>query len=145
MGGILMAMSADYLKIKVARGPLFPGEGQCTDCHFYFSRTALDKIRKDGPRWKYNGCKLVPKAIEHPLVVFEDLRREEYTDGFCYVAKPTGGDLTSPTAKGYLFLVFVKKEYGLVVFEWDWRRESGQSGFPENWRTDFGRVAWQKT
>lgn len=140
-----MPMSADYLKISVDRGPLFPEEGQCSDCHFYFSRSALDKIRKDGPRWKYQKFKLVPPTIESPLVVFEDLRREEYRDGLCYVAKTADGDKTGPAAKGYLFLVFVKKEFGLVVFEWDWRRESGCSGFPENWRTDFGRVAWPKT
>jgi len=140
-----MPMSADYLKIKVARGPLFPGEGECSDSHFYFSRSALDKIKKDGPRWKYEKYRLVPQAIENPLVIFEDLKREEYRDGLCYAAKPSDGDLASPVTKGYLFLVFVRKEFGLVVFEWDWRRESGQSGFPENWRTDFGRIAWQKT
>jgi hypothetical protein len=140
-----MPMSADYLKITVGREPLFPGEGQCTDCHFYFSQSALDKIKRDGPRWKYRKYALVPEAIGNPLVIFEDLRREEYTDGFCYVAKPVDGDSASPASKGYLFLVFVKKEFGLVVFEWDWRRESGRSGFPENWRNDFGRVAWQKT
>ncbi len=140
-----MPMPADYLPIKVDRTTLFREEGECEDCHFYFSLSALTKIKKDGPRWKYRKYELVPRVLESPLIVFENLKREEFEDGLAYVGKPCDDGLANPATMGYLFLVFVRKEFGLVVFEWDWRQESSQPGYPENWGVDFGRVAWQKT
>jgi hypothetical protein len=45
-----------------------------------------------------------------------------------------------------LFVVFVRPDWGLLVFDWDWRNEDeARDGFPEGWRDDFTRVLWQKT
>ena len=61
---------------------------ECEDPHFYFSRLALEDFRKKHPPWLYKRGKFVPEAIEYPLAILENLKREGYEDGLCYVAKP---------------------------------------------------------
>jgi hypothetical protein len=44
-----------------------------------------------------------------------------------------------------VFLVFVEKEFGLVVFDWEWRQAANGSGRPVDSDIDFGGIKWSRT
>lgn len=143
-----MPLSADYLPIAVGRDPLFAGEG-VSACAFYTSKSALEKIQQDGPAWKLEDARLIPLALRSPNAVFEGLSRPEYSDGLCYAFKPPRAVLENCSADEQMgemmFLVFTKKEFGVIVFDWEWRPEDPSApGHPNNWNESFARKVWPK-
>ncbi|MBU4271706.1 MAG: hypothetical protein KKA28_07595 [Planctomycetes bacterium] len=133
-----MALSIDYLPISVGREPLFGEEG--AHCCFYTSKAALEKIERNGPSSKYEDAKLIAPTLKAPRVVFEGLNRVEYSDALCYT-----GEHAEVGGREMVFLIFAKREWGLVVFDWEWRLEDSNSpGYPINWTEDFGRQIWPK-
>ena len=140
-----MPMSADYLPISVSRPALFAREAGEGGFAFYISIKALDTIAEDGPPWKFEDARTLLKAgLELPTIIFEGLKRAEFTDGYCYVSRPTerwAPDGTrEPTPQGRVFLIFVKKAAGLVVFDWEWRPACG---LPDGHEQDFARLIWK--
>lgn len=143
-----MAMSADYRPISVERTPLFEGEAGAAGFAFYFSKAALFTIRVDGPRQKYYGMRLVPEVLLKPTAVFQGLNRPEYSDGYCYAGRPAewwiDSKVKAPAPPDAVMLVFIKREFGLVVLDWEWRRaDATNKGSPANWQKDFERMIWQ--
>jgi hypothetical protein len=144
-----VALPADYLPFQVLREPLFDGEGEHA-CAFYLSKPDLEKIKEDGPTWKFYDARLIPEVLKNPTVVFEDLKREGFHDAYCYVGKPglryVASQSRVPAPENLVFAVYVKKVWGLVVFDWDWREESqADPGYPTAWEQDFGRRVWPTT
>jgi len=87
----------------------------------------------------------VPHILQHPVVVFQGLRREEDEDprgtGWrCYCGKPTkkfqkDGSEVNPDPN-YVFLVFVNDEG--VAYNWRWECvDLEESGFPRGYETRF--------
>jgi hypothetical protein len=130
-----MPIPADNIPLGLGRNPLVEGE----EVEFFVSASNLDKIEADGPTWKLADAVHVRAVIKNPDAIFEGLQREEYEDGFCYSFKPP----QSPA--GMVFLIFIMMNMGYVVFDWEWRPEDKiNSGHPEKWDTNFGRLVWSK-
>lgn len=144
-----MPMSADYLPLRIERDVLFAEEAGSGGFSFYVSIKALEKIERDGPPWRFEDARLLTQAICSPVAVFEGLSRLGFDEGYCYVAKPprrwsnNGAQEDSPEDE--VFLVFVKKEYGLVVFDWQWRKvDPSDTDLPKNHGNDFRRWLWKR-
>ena len=144
-----MPMSVDYWPLRVDRERRFPEEAGDAGFAFYMSRSALDAIESDGPTWKFEDAKLLESAIRDAVSILEGLKRKEYEDGYCYVAKPpcrsNGDGQQERSPKDQVFLVFAKKEFGLVVFEWEWRKvDPKDSDLPVGQNPDFGSLKWRQ-
>jgi len=143
-----MPMSADYTPISIQRKPLFEAEAGEGGFAVYTSIMALEKIRGDGPEWKYHDAGLLRAALQDPSVIFEGLKRAEFSEGYCYVSRPkrrwTKGGEFEPVPADRVFLVFVKKEWGLVVFDWEWRQCVNGDVLPVGHKPDFERLIWRR-
>lgn len=141
-----MAIPADQLPI---------GEGQMPDGSrypFFISKREFERIRLDGPPWKYEDARFIPEAVGDPDAIFEGLRRPNQEESFCYSVRPThdpddeGGEGVEPVPSrfGHVLLVFVTLgPVGCVVFDWEWREEDpDEPGLPLNHENDFARRAW---
>lgn len=144
----MIALHFDHLPFSVDREPLTEDEhaGRCT---FYVSCTAIEKLQKYGPRWKYHNSDLIDEAILRPCAIFRGLKRTNFADGYCYVADlkeryDNDGELVS-MPDDRLFLVFAKNFMGLVVFDWEFRKRSnGNRNFPANSGDDFQECIWTR-
>lgn len=144
----MAAMHIDQLPFTVKREPLTEEESGCR-CTFYMSRSALDKICENGPRWKFYCSDLVPQAVLNPCSILIGLKRTEFTDGYCYASplelRYNNYGQLEQSPQDRLFLVFVKKFMGLTIFDWEFRKRSkGNPNLPANFNEDFDSHVWQK-
>ena len=109
------------------------------------SQQRLLTIAKWGAWAVREAAEIVPHILQHPVVVFQGLRREEDEDprgtGWrCYCGKPTkkfqkDGSEVNPDPN-YVFLVFVNDEG--VAYNWRWECvDLEESGFPRGYETRF--------
>lgn len=139
-----MPLLSTHLPVSVIRPPLFALE---KGCQFYVSLPRLEKLRDQGPRWKFHDARLIQETLTNPIVVFEGLRRKRYREGLCYVGNPTiwfdNDGISENRDPRYVFLVFVTFYYGMLVFDWEWRRASAtEPGHPNRWKRHFTRRVW---
>jgi hypothetical protein len=143
-----MPMHIDHKPFHVKRPWLTADESGCRG-EFFRSISAVAKWRDNGPRWKYFNADLVVQAILLPCALLTGLRRKDYKDGYCYASflasrYDNHGSLIE-TPPDRLFLVYVRKFMGLVVFDWDFRKRSkANPNLPANFGEDFEDVLWTK-
>jgi len=146
-----MAMSADYLPVRVDREVLFDEEGGATKRpSLYVRQGVLEALELHGPEWKFADASLITASLNEPIFVFNGLNRPSIQEGYCYVARPSHrislDGQQEPVPHDRVFLVFVEKEFGLVAFDWEWRVAANGSGRPVDWEIDFpGGVKWSRT
>ena len=146
-----MAMSADYLPIRVDRDVLFEEEGgETRRPSLYLRQSVLETLESHGPELKFADASLITPSLNDPIIVYNGLNRPSICEGYCYVARPSRrmnlGGQYEPVPHDRVFLVFVEKEFGLVVFDWEWRLAADGSGRPIDWDIDFsGGIKWSHT
>lgn len=125
-------------------------DGQ-SDAEFFILRDDISFLKRHGPTWRYEDAALLQDALATPDCTFEDLKRKEYgvAIGYCYCVKPNrcyGDDgKPQPPPPDMVFIVFVRVDFGYVVFHWEWRQEDRSDlRHPLGWRNDFGRRLWRK-
>jgi hypothetical protein len=116
---------------------------------FFLDRAELDMIEQDGPKWKFDDARFIEEAIERPDAIFEGLGRPNHEDSFCYSVRiERDPDEESPAGQphyGMVFVAFVRKGIGFVVFDLEWRDEDyDHPGHPVEWRNDFMRRTWSR-
>src|SRR5262245_5835928 len=55
---------------------------------FLVSRKMLDHLQANGPPQKFLDALLISPTLEHPTVILEGLKRQNYHNGFCYCSVP---------------------------------------------------------
>jgi hypothetical protein len=140
-----MAMPADQIPVGEGVGP----DGQ-SRAEFFIDRPMVDHLIDNGPTWKLDDARFIKETVESPDAIFEGLRRDNHEESLCYSVRPTrdpdNEDGSLPPRFGFVFVIFVVRRFGLVVFDWEWRTEDfNHPGHPENWTTDFTRRLWLKT
>ena len=135
-------------QIPVGEGRLPNGE----TAPFFVDKNELLKVQRKGPTWKYHDARYIEEAVSKPDVIFEGLHRPNLTDSLCYSVQPTRDPdedepswVSLPPVFGRVFLAFARLgPMGYLVFDWAWREvDPDEPGFPENWKNDFGRLAWR--
>gem|GEM_PF-5759452 len=124
-----MPMPADYI-------PICGG--------WYISLDALEKIREVGPQSKFHDANLIEAIVQSPLKKFLDLNRQGFKGAMCLSGAPphrfdNDGEQLATTGSRRVFLVFsTLKNYGNVVFDWEWRPGDPKTGYPDSWEQAFG-------
>lgn len=141
-----MPLPIDQIPVGVGINPQTP-EGSCL---FYVSRSALNKVEDNGPESKWHDAKLLSEAIKNPAVIFSGLKRKGVSEGYCFSCLPTHRHLNDgtlvPRTAGRVFCLYVEmRQYGPVVFDWDWRPGNDNTGHPYEARDNFGSEVWRKT
>ena len=89
-----MPLRADLTIATVNRLPLcaaeFPDYAPRGGFMFYVSKSTIDHVRHNGPRWKYRCLRFVEQVLENPHALFLGLKRDGYDDGLCYTGTPVG-------------------------------------------------------
>ena len=105
----------------------------------------FDKLLSEEHQVRLARLALAKHVCSEPDWIFEGLQRPEQDWSTCYVGSPgvdfRGLKIQTPPPPGTVFLVFVTTR-GKI---WDWRWEDVDkdgTGFPENYRTRFGRILW---
>lgn len=142
-----MALHRDNLPFSVDREPLFEDEQGFRQTMF-FSRSAVEIARENGPPWKYYNAQIVPAAVLNPAAVFKGLTRKNFDEAYCYSSKPKqrwNDDQQLEQMPGnFVFLVFVKWFQGFVVFDWEFRPEMpGKPGHPIDWAINFEECVYE--
>jgi len=125
-----MPLPADYLPVC---------EG------WYISQEAMERIREVGPESKWHDAALIESVVESPQRVFSGLNRQGFDDGTCHVGVPpyrhdNGGNKKNTAGDRRVFMVYsTLKNYGNVVFDWEWRPGHPETGYPDNWTQDFDK------
>jgi hypothetical protein len=138
-------MPYDFIPIP-GKDPYRPLQDELAE--FFIRRSELEKIEECGPKQKYFDARLIPNALLNPDAIFAGLKRDGYQGGYCYCHAPSHwffeaetGPIEAPVPAGRVFLVFIRPDWGLVVFDWEWREEDEkQPGFPKFW--EFMSVLW---
>ena len=82
-------------------------------------------------------------------MIYRGLKRLGLEEGFCLSSRPNQrfndkGELV-PRIMGKVFLVYVTfRQYGPVVFDWDWRPGNEQTGAPYEATDAFGELVWPR-
>src|SRR5688572_10063512 len=123
-----MVIPADNLFVGVGCNPLQP-QGETT---FFISKTTLLKIEEEGPTWKFDDADYIREVIIAAEASFEDLKRKEYGDSFCFSYRPAGSRNGRPLRAGMVFVVYFRATIGgFKIFDWDWREEDHVNhGYP---------------
>lgn len=110
-----------------------PADYLVVDDGLYLSAEALEKIRKSGPRSKYHDASLIGAAMKKRLAHWRDLKRPGFKEAECHICLPphrfdSNGQKIGVAAER-LFLVYTRRrEYGDVVFDWEWKPGSTATG-----------------
>ena len=144
------AMPVPFDQLPIGDGRLPDG----TTAPFFVDRRELERVREDGPTWKYEDARFIPQAVSEPDAIFRGLRRPNQVDSLCYSVFLTHdpddeasefGSAAAPVF-GYVFLAFAYlAPMGYLVFDWEWRPTADEPGHPENWPTDFAERVWHST
>jgi hypothetical protein len=141
-----MALPANQLPVGEGVGP----DGQ-TRMMFYIDRNELDKVRDEGPPWKFEDIRFIIETVDSPDAIFQGLGRHDHEESLCYSARvthdPEEPEKESLPRYGHVFLVFVRPCVGgYLVFDWEWREEDDEHpGYPGDWEKDFKERVWPAT
>ena len=88
-------------------------------------------------------------TLNGPDAIFQGLKRFGQDESLCYTSSPdkrwSADGVEEEVPMDEIFLVFVKPENGLIVFDWEFRRGApGKLGHPLGWDTDFNECLWKK-
>jgi hypothetical protein len=143
-------MQESVLAVPLDQIPL--GEGKDPEgkpAEFFVDRNALNQYRDQGPQWKYEDARFIPEAITEPDAIFAGLGRPNEDGSFCYAVRLTHDPdeaASGPPRYGMAFVVFVKRVFGYVVFDWGWREEDPDCpGHPMEWKKDFQERKWHRS
>jgi hypothetical protein len=137
-----LSLPRGYLSID---GVSPDGTGNAT---FIIAKKKIDDLQRSGPAFKFLELHIVKATLETPDAIFQDLKREDLRDSYCYSKVPAVRKLSStieaPFPPDLVFLVFVNRDHrGLVILDWEKRKaDPDHYGHPLNWETDFERRAW---
>ena len=95
-------------------------------------------------------ARFIEEAVSDPDAIFEGLNRLGMDAAVAYSVRPTHDpdepDQDGPPCYGKAFVVYARQGVGgYVVFDWEWREEDEEPGYPDGWRGDFTRRTWNKT
>ncbi|MBW3539310.1 MAG: hypothetical protein KY476_03500 [Planctomycetes bacterium] len=143
----MVSMDIDLRPFSVDRAPLTHDETEC-ECTFYVTNSMIDKLMVDGPPWKFYNADLLDQGIVNPTVVFHGLQRDGFRDNcYCYTSdvphRYNDFGVLEPMPPDRLFLIFVRRERGMIVFDWEFREaDEHRLGFPRDYASDFGEPVW---
>jgi hypothetical protein len=140
-----MAMPADQIPVGEGVGP----DGR-SPVEFFVDKPMLNRLIDHGPTWKLDDARFIEETIRRPDAIFEGLKRDNHEESLCYSVRvtrdPDSEESSTPPRFGFVFVIFIVRRFGLVVFDWEWRAEDFDNpGHPENWKNDFSRLLWSKS
>ena len=108
-GGYKVSVPRGYLSID---GVSSDGTRAAT---FIIAKKKTDDLQRSGPPLKFLELSLVKDALGSPDVIFQDLKREDLRDSYCYSKVPAFRKLSStikaPFPPDLVFLVFVNRDH----------------------------------
>lgn len=110
---------------------------------WYLSDRALQEAWDIGPESRYYDSVLAEHVATSPLRRFTNLNRGGMEDAHCFVGLPpfrhdNNGEQIPLIPDRLFHIFFTNENYGNLIFDWEWRKGNTQTGYPENWETDFG-------
>ena len=116
------------------------------ECDFRVALKQVKHLQALGPESKYYELFSAHEVLQHPEVIFEDLRRDGHDRSMCYVGKPNcfRERVKHPPHPGMVFSVYITK--AKVIFEWGWELEDKDNpGLPIDIKRRFGKTLWTRS
>lgn len=137
--GIRGSQLAGYLS---APGLSPDGKGVTT---FYIAEKQIEHFKFRGASEKFYEVLSVGEVLKNPTAIFENLKRDGYEKGLCYIGRPRqyGDEWEGPTPKGMVFAVYATSDF--KVFEWGWERaDSKDPDVPKDTHSRYGPKIWKR-
>lgn len=142
--GLTDSEKLDKGRSLAARRGYYEVEGRTPDGQsrtFRVPTDLLTHLQRHGPTPKFYDALLLSFALNDWSHVYRGLKREEYEEGYCFVAQPPkryrSHDIELPPPPGLVFLVFVRSDG--IVMDWEWRKvDENDPTRPKDWHTAFG-------
>jgi hypothetical protein len=117
-----------------------------TETEFRLSYSEVERIRRDGPAYKFNELLNLKETLQKPVAIFKGLQRQNFAASFCYVGKPkhsySNDGEVRPWDQRFVFVVYVRDD--LRIIDWEkLKSDRNNPDLPEDWNTRFDETLWK--